>query len=295
MSKMLTAKDINIRDPFVLVEGGKYYLYGTRAASFGCNVGGFDVYISDDMENWNGPFECFNSDEYGLNRQVNWAPEVHRYNGAFFMFATFTKENGLRGTYILKADNPKGPFKPHSDGAVTPTGWECLDGTLYVENDVPYLVFCHEHTQITDGTVCYVELSDDLSRAKGEAVTLFSASSPFYIETKPQGEHYVTDGPFMYKTESGTLLMLWSTFINGQYAECLVRFDGGSIKNEFTHLSPLIDNDGGHGMVFKANGRLFLTYHTPNQTDYERPCFVELKDCGDTLMLKQSETNPNTV
>ena len=27
--------DINIRDPFVLCENGKYYLYGTRAANFG--------------------------------------------------------------------------------------------------------------------------------------------------------------------------------------------------------------------------------------------------------------------
>ena len=26
--------DINIRDPFILAENGKYYLYGTRARSF---------------------------------------------------------------------------------------------------------------------------------------------------------------------------------------------------------------------------------------------------------------------
>ena len=49
---MLTAKQINIRDPFVLYENGKYYLYGTRAASFGQKVNGFDVYISDDLTNW---------------------------------------------------------------------------------------------------------------------------------------------------------------------------------------------------------------------------------------------------
>ena len=36
-------EDINIRDPFVLNDGGVYYLYGTRAKDFGCHTGGFDV------------------------------------------------------------------------------------------------------------------------------------------------------------------------------------------------------------------------------------------------------------
>ena len=269
--------DINIRDPFIIFENSKYYMYGTRAAGFGIKTGGFDVYISEDMENWSEPYECFNSSDFGLNRNVNWAPEVHRYGGAYYMLATFTKENGLRGTYILKAEKPEGPFLPHSEGAVTPEEWECLDGTLYIENGAPYLVFCHEHTQITDGTVCFTKLSEDLKRAVEKPVTLFSGSSPFYIEQKPLGEHYVTDGPFMFKTNSGTLLMLWSTFIDGQYAECLVRFKDGSIKNEFEHLSPLIDSDGGHGMVFNSDRGLFLTYHSPNKTDYERPFFVKLR------------------
>lgn len=33
-------KKINIRDPFVLYENEKYYLYGTRANNFGCKTGG---------------------------------------------------------------------------------------------------------------------------------------------------------------------------------------------------------------------------------------------------------------
>lgn len=68
-------EDINIRDPFVLNDGGVYYLYGTRAKDFGCNTGGFDVYTSTDLVNWSEPKECFNSAEYGLNREVNWAPK----------------------------------------------------------------------------------------------------------------------------------------------------------------------------------------------------------------------------
>lgn len=281
----MTCNDINIRDPFVLEEGGVYYMYGTRAKDFGTGVGGFDVYISTDLVNWSEPRECFNSERYGLNRQVNWAPEVHKFGGAYYMFATFTRENGLRGTYVLKSASPAGEFVPHSIGAVTPEEWECLDGTLYVQDGAPYLVFCHEHTQITDGAVCFVQLSYDLTCAVGEPVTLFYGSQPCWADKKIPEKHFITDGPFMYKTENGTLLMLWSTFIKGNYAQCLVRFKGGRLLAELEHLPPLIADDGGHGMIFKADGRLYLTLHTPNKSGFEHPCFIELEDKGNSLSI----------
>ncbi|MBR4451912.1 MAG: family 43 glycosylhydrolase [Clostridia bacterium] len=277
--------EINIRDPFILPENGVYYMYGTRANNFGRNVKGFDVYVSTDLENWSEPHECFNSTAYGFDREVNWAPEVHKYGGAYYMFATFTRETGLRGTYILKSDSPEGPFAPHSDGAVTPVEWECLDGTLYVEDGVPYMVFCHEHTQIINGTICYMPLTPDLKRAAGEPVYLFSGSDPFYVDTLPEGEHYVTDGPFMYRTSGGGLLMLWSTILKGRYAECIVKFSGGSIKNSFEHLDPIIDNDGGHGMIFEGKEGLYLTYHSPNRSGYEHPVFRRITEDGGSVRL----------
>ncbi|MBQ6264069.1 MAG: family 43 glycosylhydrolase [Clostridia bacterium] len=281
----MKCKKINIRDPFVIYENGTYYMYGTRAKDFGIKTGGFDVYISADLDEWSEPHEVFNSAQAGLNKGSNWAPEVHFYKGAYYMFATFIKPDGLRGTYILRADSPLGTFLPHSEGSATPDGWECLDGTFYVENGEPYLVFSHEHTQIIDGTICYIKLSGDLTRAEGEPVTLFSASEPHYIEKKPEGEHYVTDGPFMFRTKSGELLMLWSTFPKGKYAECLVRFEGGSIKNGFVHLDPLTNDDGGHGMLFRAEDGLYLTFHRPNTSGSEHPVFIKVEDKGDTIAL----------
>ena len=59
----LTCKDINIRDPFVICENGRYYMYGTRAFNFGRYTCGFDVYESDDLVFWSRPQECFNSNE----------------------------------------------------------------------------------------------------------------------------------------------------------------------------------------------------------------------------------------
>lgn len=285
----MKTNDINIRDPFVLEENGIYYLYCTRAKNFGKGVGGFDVYTSNDLKNWSEPHQCFDSKAYGLNREVNWAPEVHKLNGKYYMFATFTSENGRRATYILKSEFPIGHFEPHSNGAVTPEDWECLDGTLYISQQGKYyIVFCHEHRQIVDGTICYAELSDDLTHTISEPVALFSASSPYWADKKPQGEHYITDGPFMYRTISGELLMLWSTFIKDKYAECVVRFRNGEIGTDFEHLEPLISDDGGHGMIFKKKGTPILTFHSPNKSGEEHPVFRELIDMGSEIKISPS-------
>ena len=279
------SKEIHIRDPFVVYENGLYYLYGTRAKHFGKCVGGFDVYVSEDLKHWSEPKECFPSEVYGLNREVNRAPEVHKYKGKYYMFATFTQENGLRGTYALRADAPIGPFVPHSKGALTPAEWECLDGTLYVDaSGVPYLVFCREHTQIIDGTVCYVKLNEALDASDGEVVTMFSASSCEWVN-EIQG-HFVTDGPFMYRSHTGELFMIWSSFIHRKYAELAVKFKHQTLGLEFEHMKPLLDSDGGHGMIFSDGKHTYFTYHTPNKSLMERPKICLVEDRGDSIHIK---------
>ncbi len=278
-------QDINIRDPFVLVYEGKYYMYGTRANNFGCKTGGFDVYVGDDLENWSEPKEVFSSDKYGFNSHVNWAPEVHFYNGAFYMLATFTKPDGLRGTYILKSDSPDGEFKPHSEGSLTPDGWECLDGTLHFENNKAYCVFCHEHTQILNGTVCVVELNEDLSKAVSEPKELFDAGS-FLKREASESCHNVTDGPFLYRMKNGKLLMIWSTCSNA-YLQCIASSDNGSILGKWSHLDPIFTDNGGHGMIFKdLEGELRLTLHCPNISLKEKPVFFLIEETENSLKIK---------
>ena len=278
---------INIRDPFIVYENEKYYLYGTRAQNFGCKTNGFDVYISDDLTDWSDPIECFNSAKHGLSIDVNWAPEVHKYKGKYYMFATFTQENGLRGTYSLCSDSLTGPFVPHSKGVLTPSEWECLDGTLYIdESGVPYLIFCHEHTQIIDGTVCYAELSESLDSLRGDVVTMFCASSCKLVD-HIKDCHFVTDGPFMYRSKTNELFMIWSSFIKGNYAEFVVKFKNGKLGLEFEHMEPLLDSDGGHGMIFSDGENTYFTYHTPNKSSFERPELCLIEDNGDFISIKK--------
>lgn len=284
---MILKQDIQIRDPYVVLIDGKYYLYGTTDKNCWADKAvGFDAYVSDDLEHFEGPFPIFRPEpDFWADRNF-WAPEMHVYRGEYYLFASFKAEGVCRGTQILKADSPLGPFKPWSDGPVTPRDWECLDGTLYIDEDEqPWMVFCHEWQQIKDGTMCAIPLTEDLRAAEGEAVTLFRASDPEWVTSHPFPDTYVTDGPFLYRTKENELIMLWSTFCETgyaiTYAESLSEGVLGPWKQRKT---PLFDRDGGHGMLFTdKNGQLMLSIHSPNDTPNERPLFISIRDTGTGL------------
>lgn len=274
--------DINIRDPFILVDNERYYMYGTRAQNTWerqpLNSLGFDVYVSDDLENWSDPKQIFSWHEGFWGETQYWAPEVHKYNGKFYMFASFTADGYHRGTAIFECDTPNGVFKEHSLGAVTPKDWECLDGTLYVEDGVPYIVFCHEWTQINDGTVCALQLTPDLKASVGEPIFLWRASDAVWRYDIRDGKGcYVTDGPFLIKKDS-CLLSIWSSFHKGEYCEAIARSSNGKINGKWTIDDKLIyEKDGGHGMIFKnKDGKDYFVFHAPNETPLERPCVKEI-------------------
>ena len=279
-------QDIHIRDPFILLEGGRYYLYGSRGNETWGKATGLDVYESDDLVSWSGPSVVFTPPEGFWADMHFWAPEVHQYHGKFYMFVSFKSETACRGTQILVADTPKGPFTLHSDGPVTSRDWECLDGTLYIDRDgKPYMVFCHEWLQVKDGEMCAVRLSDDLKQAVGEPFLLFRASEPDWA-LKDKTE-FVTDGPWMYRTASGKLLMLWSSSAANGYVEAIAYSDNGDVTGRWQHQKQLLfDQDGGHGMIFTSKeGKLFFILHNPNNSPMERPVILPLEERDGTLAV----------
>ena len=287
----LKTSQINIRDPFVLPYEGKYYMYGTRVG----DVNGFDVYVSEDLETWSIGKTVFKQTEDFWGTQDYWAPEVYQYTydgeTKFYMLATFKGdgEDAHRGTAILVSDTPDGTFVEHSEGALTPSDWDCLDGTLYIEDDVPYMVFCHEWTQIGDGAVYAVRLSGDLSTTAGEPFKLWSASQASWAYDLGEADYeeathtvnYVTDGPYLMKIDN-ELVALWSSFTENGYVVAVSRSNTESINGTWSVDNELLyDEDGGHGMVFETlDGQTKFVYHTPNTDRLERPCFknIDLTD-----------------
>ncbi|WP_277630736.1 family 43 glycosylhydrolase [Atopococcus tabaci] len=153
-----------------------------------------------------------------------------------------TESGGIgekRGTGILVADRPQGPYRDHSRGPVTPRDWECLDGTFYQDEDGQnWLVFCQEWTEIEDGTLNAVPLSADLTRSIGEPVELVRASSmdwvrPFH-DPRTRQSGYLTDAPCVFRTPAGTLLLLWSSYSNphthhGGYTVAVLKSETGKM------------------------------------------------------------------
>jgi arabinan endo-1,5-alpha-L-arabinosidase len=294
----MKTKNIHIRDPFVFPNraDNTYYLFGTTSMGTS-RTPGFDCFTSQDLVEWQGPIPAFrpSSDFWGTSNF--WAPEVHYYHNRYYMFGSFKADLHYRGTQILVADRVSGPYTPLIEKPITPPNWECLDGTLYVDQDEnPWIVFCHEWVQVHNGAIFAMQLSQDLKESVSPPVFLFNASDALWVRNPgwpPDGSRhlfptYVTDGPFLYRIASGALIMLWSSIGTRGYAMGIARSDTGTITGFWRQVSePLWAEDGGHGMIFRAfDGRLMVTFHRPNKNPEERPVFVEIEETDNGIRLK---------
>ena len=260
---------------------------------------GVRLYTSKDLVNWYGPKLIYDApkDIWGDIPIVSiWAPELHEYKGKYYLFLTFDTNNKLqeqwrewyprvtRGSQVLVSDSITGPFKPFQNHATLPVDMMTLDGTLWIEDGIPYMVFCHEWVQISNGAICYMKLKDDLSETVGEPVTLFHGSEASWSKSDKKLGNNVTDGCFLYKGKTGKLYMLWASGGVGGYTEGISISESGKLAGPWTQQTePLYGQDGGHAMVFTSfEGKLMMVLHSPNNRD-SQPHIFEMEDTGNTL------------
>jgi arabinan endo-1,5-alpha-L-arabinosidase len=279
-----------MRDPFVLAlpEEGRYILFGTTDPDCWNGPGvGFDAYVGKDLQEWEGPYPAFRPQSGFWAAKNFWAPEAHRHDGRYYLFASFKAEGRPRATQVLVAEAPLGPYRVHSPRPLTPEGWECLDGSFHVDAEgTPWMVFCHEWVQVRDGELCAIRLSPDLRESVGPPQLLFKGSDAPWTRPHPRRDGSidpgmrVTDGPFLHRTGSGELLLLWSSFSDKGYAMGAALSASGSILGPWLQeTEPLVDRDSGHGMIFRSlGGGLVATWHSPNASPMERPVFAEAEE-----------------
>ncbi|RXG19139.1 glycosyl hydrolase family 43 [Leeuwenhoekiella aestuarii] len=289
---------IRLSDPYILADEASqtYYMTGT----------GGKLWKSKDLKYWEGPFKITDTDPdswMGPNPMI-WAAELHQYKGKYYDFATFTNRELMidtvdgnpierRASHILVSDTPDGPYKPMEDESYLPAHKPTLDGTFWVDTDgKPYMIYCWEWLQNGNGTMEKIELKPDLSGSVGAGVLLFKASdSPWSREKDQNGKDKkskVTDGPFVFNTETGKLGMIWTSWIYDEYVQGVAYSKSGTLDGPWIQEEePITPRNFGHGMLFTSfDGKDLMAVHSHEVVNgnYHRvPHLFEVDLSGDTL------------
>lgn len=292
---------IILSDPCVLADSATqtYYMTGT----------GGKLWKSRDLDHWDGPFTIAETDPeswMGTHPAI-WAAEIHPYNGKYYYFATFTNDSTIiaenhngkiprRASHILVSDTPDGSYRPISSNDYLPPSRPTLDGTFWIDTDgKPYMVFCGEWLFNDDGTMEKIELLPDLSGSVGDCKLMFRASASPWSREKINGEvrpNRVTDGPWLFRTDTGRLGMIWTSWIYDVYTMGVAYSESGTLDGPWIQdPEPLTPPNHGHGMIFKSlDGRMILSLHSHSVVNGQyirRPVFFEVDLSGDRLRLKE--------
>ena len=291
-------EEIRLSDPFILADKptGMYYMTGT----------GGNLWKSADLKVWDGPFQVAQTDpdSWMGPRPMIWAAEIHPYNGRYYYFATFTNRSVIiqqyrgndinrRACHVLVGDSPEGPFYPMEDETYLPADQPTLDATLWVEDGQPYMIFCHEWLQNWNGTVEKIPLKPDLSGSipEGRQLLFRAFDSPWSLDRNEDGTlgpHRVTDGPFVFKTQTGKLGMIWTSWRFQDYTQGVAYSASGKLEGPWIQeKNPITPPNFGHGMIFTTfDGKRILCCHSHRPSDSLRiPAYFLLDDSGDKIKV----------
>lgn len=143
---------VPLADPYILLEDGIYYAYGTHDAN------GIRCYTSDDLHTWKDEGLALNKDNTTEQRWF-WAPEVYHKNGHYIMY--FSANEHL---FVATSDSPKGPFKQVGSYQMEKLigSEKCIDSHVFFDDDGKAYVF---FVRFTDGNCIWqAELEDDYMR-----------------------------------------------------------------------------------------------------------------------------------
>jgi hypothetical protein len=227
------------------------------------------VYTSKDLVNWQGPQTIFRpaTNIWGDIPGVSiWAPEMQAYQGKYYLFLTFETRNKFpeqwrdwlprvtRGSQVLVADKPTGHFAAFTNHSTLPADMMTLDGTLWVEDGVPK--------------------------------RFFNGSDAVWSRKSDQYGCHVTDGPYLRKSKSGKLFMIWTSGGYTGYTTGIAISDSGKLAGPWKQQAePVYAKDGGHAMLFTTfDGKLMMVLHSPNEQSAQ-PRVFQMEDAGETLRI----------
>ena len=302
--KTVPLAELSMSDPFILADEATHLYYLTST--------GGRIYTSPDLNMWTGPYQAYDVSGTWMEKSGGVAAaELHHIGDKYYFIGTFSDRDDLvdviprrynvhrAQSMVLVSDTAKGPYKPivnEYDFCLYPRNWAILDGTIWSEGGKNYVVFVHEWLQTIDGTMEYMEMSDDFSTPLTKPKTMFRASeAPWVYEMNGNGEAtygmkipgWVTDGPELFRTGTGRLGMIWASWGKNRYCEGVAYSESGTIDGPWIQEEDSFKGDNsGHAMLFKSfEGQTLMAIHHSEGDGPRKPEIWTVDLSGDKLVL----------
>lgn len=283
--------NIPLADPFILCEGGIYYLYGTGAAD------GIAVCTSTDLMQWQWPdgkpmyLALSKEDSYG--DKWFWAPEVYHIGDLYYMY--YSAEEHF---CVATATSPLGPFVQRQKAPMRSE--KGIDNSLFIDDDgTPYLLFVY----FDNGNEIWVaELEKDLLHLKPDTGKLLLKMSQEWEKVWPA----VNEGPFIVK-HGGVYYLTYSANSYESPAYGVGYATATSMRGPWTKYegNPVLqfaggfDGTGHHALFTDYSGRRRIVFHSHNSHGRINPRVIHIGSYGFTpggrLEVGEDFINPQLV
>ncbi len=263
-------------DPFVLADGGQYYLYSTSDGTRR-----YPYMTSADLVTWTRAMDAMPRPPVWSNGNY-WAPEVIKTSAGYVMYftarATRIKRNdGASAQCVGRAvsDRPEGPFVDSGDEPMVCQ--EKLGGTIDAspfqdEDGSRWLIYKN------DGNCCSIPTEFFLRRLSDDGLAFDGAQMKIEgVTNDDEWEGHVVEAPTIYLHDDTYYLFYsandygsinyavgyaTSTKLEGPYVEAeenpILKTEGGIQPYGPGHQTLIVDDEGDLWMVYHAWDRNFF-------------------------------------
>lgn len=242
-----------LADPYILLEDGVYYAYGTHSAD------GIEVYTSTDLQTWKFQGLALSKVNTTEERWF-WAPEVYHKNGRYYMYYSANEH-----LYVAVANSPLGPFRQQGTRMMQSLlgDEKCIDSSVFFDDDGSAWLF---FVRFTDGN-CIWRCRLDSNLMTPVAGTLRECihvtepwegrlgrvcEGPFVI--KHGGQYYLTYSANDYQSQDYAVGYATAPTIDAVWTK--------SEKNPILHRWNGLAGCGHHSLFTDHDGQLRIVFHS---------------------------------
>lgn len=282
-------------DPFCLQDSDSYYLYLPIPVE-GNNGGTVQCWQSQNLVDWEDLGVVYSNvgEAYGGDRAMGlWAPEVLKYNGAYYLYCVNVMSNGIseagnKDIVVVKSDRPTS-FNRSDRTVLLDDDFALIDPSPFVDGDKLYLYYKSRTNE--GGSKLLVHSMGNPEALAGDPTELFHSSDlPNAVG--------ILEHPHCFRELESYFLF----FSSGQGKDVTYKVNYATAENPsgpFTYRGILMESDnelsgdlrtknispGGSSIVFDGNGQKWMVYRQKTTTDLT---FADRATCITALNIDPS-------